>query len=446
MRIGIVTFYESSDNYGEQLQCFALQRFLLSIGHNPFLIRYGFESTYFHWLKKRNFTSWKGAKLMFSHVMSALISTMDDPRGFKAFRKKHIKVSPRCYNNIYELRRNPPKADCYIVGSDQVWAQLLSIENNKTFFLDFGSPSISRIAYAPSFAMSEYPIDLRDALRVQLAKFDALSVRERSGVQICQDLGYRELFVRWYQWGAFLPVFRGHGTDCRRELWHYENAGQPFYDALLAANRLRYELIPYIYSYVGLCWLENQSVIRLLAFEWPEDKEVWNITDQYLFGKEMMVCPVLKPMYFEKNSEPLEGTAKTRRVYLPAGCGWYDYWTNAYYEGGQWIEAEAGLEKIPLFVREGSILPRVEFAQSTEETGTELHITVYTGKDASFTLYEDAGDGYGYEQGRYCLTKLHWSQETERFTAESGEEMGQMLGFRGKYEVQEVKLVNKETD
>ena len=88
----------------------------------------------------------------------------------------------------------------------------------------------------------------------------------------------------------------------------------------------------------------------------------------------------------------------------------------------------------------------MEFAQSTEETGTELHITVYTGKDASFTLYEDAGDGYGYEQGRYCLTKLHWSQETERFTAESGEEMGQMLGFRGKYEVQEVKLVNKETD
>ncbi len=259
----------------------------------------------------------------------------------------------------------------------------------------------------------------------------------------CQDLGYRELFIRWYQWGAFLPVFRGHGTDCRRELWHFENAEQPFYDALLAANRLRYELLPYIYSYAGLCWLENQSMIRLLAFEWPEDKEVWNITDQYLFGKEMMVCPVLKPMYYGKNSEPLEGTAKTRRVYLPAGCGWYDYWTNAYYEGGQWIEAEAGLEKIPLFVREGSILPRVEFAQSTEETGTELHITVYTGKDAAFTLYEDAGDGYGYEQGRYCLTKLHWLQETGHFTAESGEETCQMSGFRGKYEVHEVKLVHK---
>ncbi|MGN0267134.1 MAG: TIM-barrel domain-containing protein, partial [Lachnospiraceae bacterium] len=96
----------------------------------------------------------------------------------------------------------------------------------------------------------------------------------------CQDLGYRELFVRWFQWGAFLPVFRGHGTDCRRELWHYENAGQPFYDALLAANRLRYELIPYIYSYAGLCWLKDQSMIRLLAFAWPEDREVWNITDQ----------------------------------------------------------------------------------------------------------------------------------------------------------------------
>lgn len=254
-----------------------------------------------------------------------------------------------------------------------------------------------------------------------------------------EDLGYRELFVRWYQWGAFLPVFRGHGTDCRRELWQFENDGLLFYDALLSVNRLRYELLPYIYSYAGLCWLENQSMMRLLAFVWPEDVIVRNITDQYLFGNEIMVCPVLQPMYYESGSRSLHGTKLSRRIYLPAGNGWYDYWTDTYYEGGQWLDTDVPIDRIPLFIREGSIIPKVGYAQSTEETGTKLEITVYSGKDTAFTLYEDAGDGYDYEQGKYSVRRLVWTQEKGQLTVKREEE--NVRTAYEKYEIGEVRII-----
>lgn len=230
------------------------------------------------------------------------------------------------------------------------------------------------------------------------------------------DLGYRELFVRWYQWGCFLPIFRGHGTDCRRELWQFSNTEVPFYDALLGANRLRYELMPYIYSLAGLCWLQDASMIKLLAFEYPKDRTVWNITDQYLFGNSIMVCPVLHPMYYAKDSRPLSDISMKRRIYLPKGNGWYDYWTNRYFKGGQWIEVEAPLEKIPLFVREGSILPKTEPAQSTEELSREISIFIYAGRNGEFTLYEDEGEGYGYEQGQYRLTRIRWNDRSQKLS------------------------------
>lgn len=236
-----------------------------------------------------------------------------------------------------------------------------------------------------------------------------------------QDLGYRELFVRWYQWGCFLPIFRGHGTDCRRELWQFGNVKDAaFYDALLAVNRLRYKLLPYIYSLAGNCWLEDGSMIRLLSFAYPKDPEVWNITDQYLFGNEIMVCPVLAPMYYEKGSRPLAGVPKKRRVYLPGGSGWYDYWTDVWFEGGQWIDAQAPIERIPLFVREGSILPVAEINSagncsganilSVQEACEQRNIMVYSGADGDFSFYEDAGDGYGYEQGEFLVTDMEWNE------------------------------------
>ncbi len=241
------------------------------------------------------------------------------------------------------------------------------------------------------------------------------------------DAGYRELFTRWYQWGAFLPVFRGHGTDCRRELWYLsEEHGNPgdcgnlFYDALLAANRRRYELMPYIYSTAGKTWLEDGSMMRHLVFDYPEDAAARNIFDQYLFGESLMVCPVTEPMYYEAGSEKLCNVSKTRKVYLPAG-GWYDFHTGEYLEGGRWITAEAPIEKIPVYVKAGSILPMTK-ATDRVTVCEDIFYRVYAGKDADYLLYRDAGDGYGYENGEYTCLKLHWDDEKGILSDEAGKE------------------------
>ena len=257
------------------------------------------------------------------------------------------------------------------------------------------------------------------------------------------DLGYRELFTRWYQWGAFLPIFRGHGTDCRRELWHCANADLPFYDILLNTNRLRYSLMPYIYSAAGGCLLRDGSVMENLAFDFASDSEVLDIKDQYIFGGSIMVCPVTKPMYYLPNSEKTDAE-KTRTVYLPKGCGWYDFYTEKYYEGGQYIEADAPIDKIPLFVKEGSIIPFAEPALSTEEQSREITLKIYSGADAAFTLYEDEDDGYGYESGRYLLTELRWDDSAKKLSAEksSGWDMTpDELAKR--YVIKETKIIEK---
>lgn len=238
-----------------------------------------------------------------------------------------------------------------------------------------------------------------------------------------EDLGYRELYVRWYQWACFLPVFRAHGTDCRRELWAFGNSGEMFYDALLAANRLRYRLLPYIYSLAGAVWLEDASIIKPLVFAFPEDRQVTDCKDQYLFGDRLMVCPVTEPMYYGINSEKMSNTQKSRKVYLPKGERWYDFWTEECFVGGQWIDAAAPLEQIPLFVREGSIIPMykedciLRFTADTDKMREDaLEYCVYKGKDAEFRLYEDAGDGYGYEQGEYVVTHIVWKDAEEELS------------------------------
>lgn len=232
-----------------------------------------------------------------------------------------------------------------------------------------------------------------------------------------EDLGYRELFTRWFQFGAFLPIFRSHGTDVRREMWKFGEPGSMFYDALMKMNRLRYRLMPYIYSLAGQCWLEDGTMMRMLAFDFKEDKKAIAVTDQYLFGPSIMVCPVTEPMYYETGSVPIEGAEKTRTVYLPAGCAWYDFWTNERYEGGQTIVSDAPIDKLPLFVKEGSIIPMTEpGTYAAEQDGGLIEFHVYSGKDAEFTLYEDSGNGYGYETGEYSVIKLLWDDEKKALT------------------------------
>ena len=229
-----------------------------------------------------------------------------------------------------------------------------------------------------------------------------------------KDPAYCELFTRWYQWGAFLPVFRGHGTDCRRELWEFDRPEAPFYQALLLANRTRYELMPYLYSLAGQVTLEDASFMKPLSFGFSADPETWELTDQYMIGKELMICPVTESHYFGKDEAEKRGTKCVRKVYLPTGCGWYDFWTERYYEGGQWILADAPLEHIPVFVRAGSILPKTSFALSTEEQTGETYFQVYDGKDGSFLLYEDEGDGDGYEKGECKVTELRWLSKEQK--------------------------------
>ncbi len=231
------------------------------------------------------------------------------------------------------------------------------------------------------------------------------------------DLGYRELFVRWYQWAVFLPVFRGHGTDCRRELWYCTNDDILFYDVIIKMNRMRYEWMPYLYSAAGNCWLKDGSIILPLAFDYPEDEIANKITDQYMFGDSVMVCPVTEPMYYLPGSKKIEAE-KTREVYLPEG-GWYDYYTNTYYNGGRYITADAPIDKIPLFIKEGSIIPVGKAAGSTEELSGEIGLRIYAGHDAMYCLYEDAFDAYGYERGEYRITRIYWDENEQRIEIEN---------------------------
>jgi alpha-D-xyloside xylohydrolase len=229
----------------------------------------------------------------------------------------------------------------------------------------------------------------------------------------CEDEGYRELYTRWFQFGTFLPMFRSHGTNTPREIWQFGDPGDRTYETLRAFDELRYRLLPYIYSLAGWETHERYTMFRHLAFDFREDGAVHDIADQFMFGPSLLVCPVTEPMYYESGSTPLSGTAKAREVYLPAGTGWYDFWTGKRYDGGQTVFADAPLEKIPVFVPSGSVLPMGPVIQHTGEgTDEPWEVRVYPGSDTTFELYEDAGDGYEYEDGNYATTPISWEEAT----------------------------------
>ena len=234
------------------------------------------------------------------------------------------------------------------------------------------------------------------------------------------DPAYCELYVRWLQYGVFLPIFRSHGTDCRREPWNFGDEGDPFYEAILSAIRLRYQLLPYIYSVAGAVWLEDETMMRPLIMDFPEDSHVVEISDEYLFGPSLLICPVTTPMYYQVGGVALEKTQYTRKVYLPEGTDWYDLYTKEKYEGGQEIDAKADIEYMPVYVRAGAILPVIKPEVCTDNAqGKEISLQIYTGCDGDFMLYEDAGDGYAYERGEYCLTYIHYCQESGGVTWET---------------------------
>lgn len=227
---------------------------------------------------------------------------------------------------------------------------------------------------------------------------------------------WRELMTRWHQYGAFVPLFRSHGEFPFREIYNTAPDNHIAYKTMIEYNRLRYRLMPYIYSLAGQAWLNDYTIMRGLTMDFSLDTEVFDIADQYMFGPSLMVNPVT------------EYKARSRNVYLPSAYGWYDVRTGRHYAGGTVIEADAPYEWMPLFAREGSLIPTGPDIQYTgEKEADPLTLWVYAGADGAFELYEDEGDNYNYEDGAYTLIPLTWN-EAER-TLTIGKREGEYRGM-----------------
>ena len=212
---------------------------------------------------------------------------------------------------------------------------------------------------------------------------------------------YQEIYLRWYQFGVFNPVFRSHGHRPHNEMWSYPQV-EP---ALINFDKLRYRLMPYIYSLAWKVSSDDYTLMRPLPMDFRSDPLTWNDGTQFMFGPAVMVNPVL------------EAGATSRRVYLPKDTTWYDFWTGEKVAGGQHIEAPAPLDRLPLYVRAGSILPLgPEEQYADEKPNGPIELRIYPGADATFTLYNDEGDNYDYEKGAHSTIALTWSDTTRTLT------------------------------
>lgn len=223
---------------------------------------------------------------------------------------------------------------------------------------------------------------------------------------------YRELLIRWFQYGAFCPIFRAHGYKSNAELWNY---GPEVEHVLTQYDELRYRLLPYIYSAAWGVTKNGETLMRALPLEFSSDPGARAISDQFLFGPALLINPVTT-----------EGAAQ-RSLYLPAGHDWVDFWTGKRVSGGQTIAAEAPLDRIPIYARAGSIIPFGPAVQSASVKADPIELRIYAGADGDFTLYEDEGDNYNYEHGAYSVTPIHWDDKTSTLTV--GDRHGSFPGI-----------------
>ncbi|HTE25403.1 TIM-barrel domain-containing protein [Flavitalea sp.] len=209
---------------------------------------------------------------------------------------------------------------------------------------------------------------------------------------------WREMNARWFQYGAFCPIFRSHGQFPFREIFNIAPEEHPAYKTMLYYNKLRYRLMPYIYTLAGRAYHEQYTIMRGLIMDFGSDANVQNITDQYMFGDAFLVNPVT------------DYKATTRKIYLPAGTGWFNFYDGTYLEGGAAIEATAPLEQMPLYVKAGSIVPVGPELQYTAEKPADLiTLFIYGGKDARYNLYEDENTNYNYELGKFSVIPISYS-------------------------------------
>jgi alpha-D-xyloside xylohydrolase len=212
---------------------------------------------------------------------------------------------------------------------------------------------------------------------------------------------YPELYTRWFEYAAFLPIFRAHGSRRYNEVWSYGKQAEPILEKYL---RLRYQLLPYIYSLGYKTYQTGAPAMRALFMDFPDDPKVADLGDEYMFGPAFLVAPVT------------EQGATSRAVYLPSGTDWYNFWTNERVQGGQTIRVAAPIDRLPLFVRAGSIVPLGEPIESTKQFQAIAKVRVYAGADGDFTLYQDDGTTYAYEKGERSITRLHWDEAAQRLS------------------------------
>ena len=253
---------------------------------------------------------------------------------------------------------------------------------------------------------------------------------------------FQELYVRWLQYGTFTPMMRSHGTDVPREIYQFGKKGEVVYDAIEKFIKLRYSMLPYIYSTSWDVSKNNSSFLRALSMDFSSDKKTWDVNNEYLFGKSFLVVPILNPQYTPEKivkTDENEGWNKTDankkenslsnidftqnktvKVYLPTGSDWFDFWTNEKFNGGQEIQKTVNLQSIPLYVKAGSIIPFVSDVQyATEKKWDNLTLKIYPGADADFVLYEDEFDNYNYEKGDYTEIPFHWNEKSKTLTINS---------------------------
>lgn len=248
---------------------------------------------------------------------------------------------------------------------------------------------------------------------------------------------FQELYVRWLQFGAFTPMMRSHGTDIPREIYNFGKKGETIYDAIAKTIDLRYSLLPYIYSTSWSVTNSQSTIMRALVMDF-DDKKVVDINNEYMFGKSILVAPVVNAQYTpetivksdeqtgwdkkdangeNKTASVTFSQAKSTKVYLPEGTTWFDFWTNEKINGGQEITKATTIDEIPLYIKSGSIIPfgpQVQYA--TEKKWDNLEIRVYPEANGSFTLYEDENDNYNYEKGVYSTINFTWNDAKKSLT------------------------------
>ena len=276
----------------------------------------------------------------------------------------------------------------------------------------------AQISAGLNFALSGIPYWTMDigGFCVERRYENAQRHYDRTGVENEDLKEWRELNNRWHQFGAFVPLFRSHGQFPYREMFNIAPENHPAYQSMLYYNKLRYRLMPYIYSLAGMTWFNDYTIMRALVMDFQEDSKVADISDQYMFGPAIMACPVY------------EYKARNREVYFPGNDGWYDLYTGDFITGGQTLTVDAPYERMPLYASAGSIIPYgPEIMYSDEKQAKEITLYVYAGKNGSFTLYDDEGVNYNYEKGEYANITFNYNDANK--TLEIEDRQGDFIGM-----------------